>query len=96
MKPSEVSSHTARDIPQIYYILGKFELTKNLIKSFEKFVSILGVFSSTPFKTFENKLYIVKSSIYLDLEDLEKVMFTPHFVLKGIDRADRPHDHVVW
>ena len=52
-----------RDIPQIYYILGKFELTKNLIKIFKKIVQTLRMYSSTSFKTFPITLSMVKTSI---------------------------------
>ena len=54
---------TTRDIPQIYYILEKFELTKNLRKFFKKMLQTLRMYSSTPYKTFPNSLSIVKTSI---------------------------------
>ena len=54
---------STRDIPQIYYILGKCELAKNLIKIFKKIVQTLGMYSSIPFKALTNTLPIVKTSI---------------------------------
>ena len=58
-----MKTFTTRDIPQIYYILGKCELAKNLIKIFKKIVQTLGMYSSIPFKALTNTLPIVKTSI---------------------------------
>ena len=57
------SVFSTRDLPQIYYILGKFELTKNLVQIFKKIVQTLWMYSSTPFKTFPNTLSMLKTSI---------------------------------
>ena len=44
-----------------------------------------------PFKLVKGgKTLFVKSSLP------SKVIFTPHFVVKGKDRPGRPHDYVVW